>query len=788
MIKKEGVEYKDIKNIVGINHPPVTMMINKEFIKPDSIEYREYQVSIAASASKGNTLVVLPTGLGKTTIALLVIAEQLKKPENKVMFLAPTKPLVLQHTQYLKEYLTINPESIVMFTGDISPLKRREYYQEGRIIVSTPQVIENDLISRYLDLKDYSFLILDEVHRAVGNYSYVYIAETYQKQRSDHLILGITASPGNDESRILEICKHLNIRNIEIRTPYDHDVKPYVHSLNIQWREIPLPLEFTHIIQLLRKALSSRLNVLKDYNVIDSPSVSLINRTKLLEAQQRIQAALKEELKPNKGLFNAASAQNAALKIYHGVELLQTQGVSVMLNYFKRMEEEAKSKSGSKASRDVMRDPLILEAIAYAKSLTIEHPKIPELLGVIKKQMTEKKDSKIIVFTNYRDTAQYIVKQLEGFEGVRPVRFIGQAGKDNDKGLTQKEQARIIEGFKNGSFNILVATSVAEEGLDIPSTDLVVFYEPIPSEIRTIQRRGRTGRRMPGKVIILISKNTPDEAYYWSAKRKEKRMHQELEYLRSKLTREIQDPSSLYNKALREDKPSQRRIDEYTNDPPSSNDKKMSIIVDSRECRSMVSRYLSYHDDLNVETRQLEVGDYILSDRVGVERKTVDDFLSSLIEGKLFMQMRRLKDAYNRPLMIIEGEGLTSKRNVKPQSVYGGLVSIVVDFGIPVIMTMDPKESSEVLYAIAKREQRNEKRPVPVRGDKKSMPISDNQRFIIEGLPNVSSVLADRLLRHFGSVKGIVNATLDELCEVQGIGKGIASDIIRVLNEEYKES
>ncbi|MEM0493599.1 MAG: DEAD/DEAH box helicase [Candidatus Thermoplasmatota archaeon] len=764
------------------------MMISKEFIKPNTVEHRDYQVNIALTASKANTLVVLPTGLGKTTIALLLIAEHLKNNNNKILFLAPTKPLVLQHTQYLKEYLTIKHEDIIMFTGDISPSKRKEHYQKGRIIISTPQVIENDLLSHHLTLKDYSLIIFDEVHRAVGNYSYVYIAETYQKERANHLILGITASPGNDEKKILEICKHLNIKNIEIRTPYDRDVKPYVHSLNIQWREIPLPPEFNHIIQLLRKALSTRLTLLKDYGLIESPSVSLINRTKLLEAQQIIQSTLKEEAKPSKDIFIAASVQNAALKIYHAIELLQTQRVTVLLNYLKRIEEEAKSKEGSKASRDIIRDPLILESIAYAKSLKIEHPKIPEVVEIIKRQIQEKKDSKIIIFTNYRDTSQYIVKKLEETENIKPVRFVGQTVKNNDKGLTQKEQATIIEGFKKGVYNVLVATSVAEEGLDIPSTDLVVFYEPIPSEIRTIQRRGRTGRRMPGKVIILITKNTPDEAYYWSAKRKERRMHQELEYLRNKINKELHDHSSIYNTILlREEKVNQRRIDDYSNTEDKTNNKNTRIIVDSRESRSMVSKYLSYHNDLDIEYKQIQTGDYILSERIGVERKTVDDFLSSLTEGKLFMQMRKLKDAYSRPILILEGEGLTNKRNIKPQSIYGGLVSIIVDFGIPVIMSMDPKETAEILFTIAKREQRENKRPIAIRGDKTSMSTSENQRFIIEGLPNISAVLADRLLRHFGNIRSLANATIEDLCEIKGIGRTIASDIIKVLNEDYKE-
>ena len=753
----------------------------KEFIAPDSIEFRQYQENIATSASKANTLAVLPTGLGKTIIALLVIAEELKKEKNKILFLAPTKPLVLQHAQFLKQFLTMDDESIDVFTGEISPEKRKTQWKNARIIVSTPQVIENDLISKQIDLKDVSFIVFDEVHRTVGNYSYVFVSEIYQKQREERLVLGMTASPGNDLSKILEVCKNLEIKNIEIRTKYDPDVRPYVHDMNIQWKEIPLPKEFSHVIQLLRKSLSDRLKVLKQIGVAETSSVSLINRRKILDVQKRIQEELRSHTKPPKILYTAASTQNAALKLYHAIELLQTQGVKVLQNYFQRMEQEARSKGGSKASRDIMKDINVLEAIAYTKSLKVEHPKINAVIKIVQEQLSSKKDSKIIIFTHYRDTSLHVVEQLKETESAKPVRFIGQAGKGEDKGLSQKEQASIINKFKEGEFNILVATSVAEEGLDIPSTDLVIFYEPIPSEIRTIQRRGRTGRKMPGKVMILITKDTPDEGYYWSAKRKEKHMKSELEVLRASLKREIEDADTLYKRILAE-KPSQQTLERYQ--PQAKN--QLTIIVDHRESRSNVARFLS-HREVSVETQQLDVGDYVLSSRIGVERKNVDDFLSSLIEGKLFVQMKNLREAYSRPVLIIEGEGLLTKRNISHNAIFGSFVSIIVDFGIPIITTRNARETADFLYVMTNREQKEGKRDIAIRGKKWSMSLTENQQFVVEGLPNISAVLAKRLLHHFGSIKGIVNATEEELCEVHGIGTQIAADIMKVLHSEYSE-
>ena len=753
------------------------MFVKHEFILPDSLEYRQYQNNIADSAAKASTLVVLPTGMGKTIIALLVIAKELKKKNNKILFLSPTKPLVAQHAQFLKNFLLID-DPIVLFTGEISPEKRKEQWNRSRIIVSTPQVIENDIISKRIDLKEVSLIVFDEGHRAVGNYSYVFISETYRRQRDERLSLGMTASPGNDLSKILEVCKNLEISNIEIRTKYDRDVKPYVHDLKIQWKEIPLPNEFSHIIQLLRKALSNRLKKLKEIEMIDSASISLINRTKLLDVQKRIQEKLRSTPKPSKLLYQAASAQNAALKLYHAIELLQTQGVNALKNYFQRMGNAALSKGGSKASRDIMRDNTVLEALAHTKSLEIEHPKIPEIVKIVKDQLTVNRDSKIIIFTHYRDTSSYVVNQLQNLDSAEPVRFIGQAGKGEDKGLTQKEQIEIIRKFKEGIYNVLIATSVAEEGLDIPSTDLVVFYEPVPSEIRTIQRRGRTARKMPGKVIILITKGTPDEGYYWSARRKERNMRSELEVLRSSLNKEFKDASSFYEKITTDN---QRKLDDY------SSKKDATIIVDNREFRSNVTRFLS-SKDIEIETQQLDVGDYVLSTRIGVERKNVDDYLQSLIDGKLFVQMRKLRDAYSRPVLIVEGEGLLTKRNISHNAIFGSLVSVIVDFGIPIINTKSAQETADFLFIMANREQKEGNKAVAIRGEKWSMSLHEQQQFILEGLPNVSAVLAQRLLQHFGSVRAIANASEEELCMVPGIGKNIATEIVKVLNSEYMQN
>ena len=767
------------KNIIYIRNKVHSNYIVYKNIKNKTIELREYQLNIAESSFKKNTLIVLPTGLGKTVIGLILISKMIDEfdKKDKILFLAPTKPLVLQHAKFLKTSLEIDNDSISIFTGEVSPEERVKLWNLSKIIISTPQVIENDILSKKNNLEDVSFIIFDEAHHAIGKYSYVFISEIYKKNREQGYILGMTASPGKDISKIKEICKNLNIKNIELRSKFDPDVKPYVHNLDIIWREVNLPKEFSYTIQLLRKSLSKRLKFLKELNFIETASIARINRKKLLDAQIKIQKEIKSRIKIPKILFKAASIQSESLKIYFAIELLQTQGVNSLNNYFQRINKEALTKKSTKSSRSIMSDLDIIEAIAYIKSLKIEHPKLKEIINIVQKQFLEAPDSKIIIFTHYRDTSSIVFENLKKIENLKPVRFIGQSGKDQDKGLTQKQQADIINKFKEGEYNILIATSVAEEGLDIPSTELVVFFEPIPSEIRNIQRRGRTARKMSGKVIILIAKGTPDEGYYWASKRREKLMRSELDLLRSNIEK---------NKNIEFFNQENNIINNQSTLKDYGTNNEIKIIIDHREYRSKVVRNLM-ELGISIDSQQLNVGDYILSSRIGVERKKVDDFLNSLINGKLFTQISKLRDAYSRPMLIIEGEGLLTKRNIKHNAIFGSLVSIMIDYGIPIFTTKNDIETANILSLAAKREQKKDKKTVSIRGEKTAMSIKEQQQFILEGLPNISSILANRLLSHFKSIKDIFNATEEELQEVNGIGKNIAIKIIEIINNEFEE-
>jgi Fanconi anemia group M protein len=218
------------------------------------------------------------------------------------------------------------------------------------------------------------------------------------------------------------------------------------------------------------------------------------------------------------------------MKATHALELIESQGVDSLREFLKRQRPTA-GKRVTPSQRAFLQDPDVVEVERQLAALTVEHPKIAKTAEIVREELHQKPSARVIVFAQYRDTVDRLVEELRGLgdPDLRPARFVGQATHGDDVGLNQKEQVRILDSFRSGAINCLVATSVAEEGLDIPATDLVVFYEPVPDVIRTIQRRGRTGRARTGRVLVLVAEGTRDEGLNRAASSRERRMHTLLE-------------------------------------------------------------------------------------------------------------------------------------------------------------------------------------------------------------------------------------------------------------------
>lgn len=789
--------------------------VSHPMLVPDMVSSRAYQETLAGKALEKSSLIVLPTGLGKTIIALLVIVNRLYGREGgKALMLSPTKPLVEQHAAFFRKAMKIDPEKVVVFTGSTPPGERADLWKRATVVVSTPQVIENDLLCHRFDLSDVVHITFDEAHRASGNYAYVYIAKKYMEQAKSPLVLGITASPGSTPEKINEVAGSLFIERIEVKTENDPDVAPYIYDKDIEWIKVKVPDKANEIRILLEAILDDRMKKLFEMGVVYSRNPNL-NKKELLMLQQRLQAQIVKGGSPES--YRAVSVVAEIMKIEHAVDLIQTQGLQPLNKYFDRLREEANGKGGSKAARRLMTDPRLKHAMQVAASTDEVNPKTEKVKEIVHEQLQANPAAKVIVFTNFRDTAEVVANALQEMEGVRPVRFVGQASKLNDRGLSQKKQVEILDKFRAGEYNVLIATSVAEEGLDIPSTDLVLFYEPVPSEIRSIQRRGRTGRNTVGRVVVLMSKGTRDEGAYMVSQRKEKRMYKTMQHMKdgqammnvlnngnSAAPRQHSLPGEAAAAAgdgegAMTGGSSVARLEPAATVPPSQagqtnletfgrkeSESRIEIHVDSREMRSAVVKALEAKG-VKMEFRALPVGDYVLSDRVCVERKTTDDFLSTLFDPArgLFEQIINMKREYLRPVLIIEGEGLYTKRRIRPEAIHGIIASIMVDYGIPVLFTGNEDDTASYIFTIARREQLDRKRTVSPHARKSSHTLAERQEYLVSAISEVGPVIAKNLLKHFGSVKNIAEASAEELQAVDKVGPKTAARIREIMDSTY---
>lgn len=499
-----------------------------------NISPRDYQKQIFEKCVKKNCLVILPTGIGKTLIALMLAINRMQKfPMEKILFLAPTRPLAEQHFNYFKKHLPELFAQMDLFTGKVKAEERKKIWQRTDIIFSTPQCISNDLKKHLYTLENVSLLIEDEAHRCVKNYSYTFVAKKYNEQAENKRILGLTASPGVDKSTIKKICQNLEIEDVELRTRDSIDVKPYLEELEFNTIKIEFPEKFEKIRSHLSKLYQKNISWLKEKNLLFGPA----NKITLLETQNKIMNKIKTCPK-DFYLYHGASQCAQALKISHALELLETQTLHSLNEYFKNMIQQAQ-KNQSKAVKNIVSNPEFVFANALLQDMlneNLEHPKLLEVKHLIEERVANNSKSKTIVFTQYRSSVTKICNELNKLKNITAKPFIGQA-KKADTGLSQKEQQEIIKDFSEGKFNTLIATSIGEEGLDIPEVNSVIFYEPVPSAIRKIQRAGRTARLMPGELIMLITKNTRDEAYYWTSVNKEKKMRKSIQSIKDDLSK-----------------------------------------------------------------------------------------------------------------------------------------------------------------------------------------------------------------------------------------------------------
>jgi Fanconi anemia group M protein len=702
-------------------------------------------------------------------VAAYVAAERLRtKPNKGVVMLAPTKPLVLQHFKTFRNLLSLDPSAMVWLTGEVGPDERVGLWKK-RLVFSTPQVFMNDLLTGKLSLDAFSLLIFDEAHRAVGDYPYAFIADRYAATEGS-LILGLTASPGSSEEDVREICENLHLEWVEARSIQSEDVKPYVAGIDVEWVMVTLPQIFYDVKRQLESFLREKLRTIRDHGYLETASMDRVRLRDVLGARHRILTDVAGGKRDAKSYLGYVYASVHAIR---AMEFLETQGFPALKEHLDSLREQGGKRMtpGLKMLLDDERMTRVREVVDGLVAKEADHPKVTELIKAVRAGLS-RGARRIMVFTNYRATAARLVAVLNKVEGVSAVRLVGQASRERDRGLTQKKQTLVLDDFKAGTYNVLVATQIGEEGLDIVECDQVVFYDTVPSAVRYIQRRGRTGRKGPGRALILIAKGTRDEAYYWISQRREREMANAIRH---------------YLAARKELTPDQSKMEKFISSKVKEENlvEQIVVVADSRELGALVTRELAKLGAL-VKSETLQVGDFVLSDRVVVERKEVDDFASSIIDGRLFQQAAKLKDAYAKPLIIVEGETLTGSGRVRPEAMMGAYASVIIDYGIPIAWTQKPSETAQLIFAISRREQLQDKRTPRIITVIKPRTLQEQQEFIVSSLPNIDNTRAKKLLTTFHTPQRIFQASKEDLMLVPGIGEKISEEIRRVVSGDYQ--
>jgi len=482
-----------------------------------------FQIDFARIAISEDLLVVLPTGLGKTVIAALAAAEVLRRGSGKVLFLAPTRPLVRQHSVSFRRWFRRLPAAV--FTGTVAHPVREGAWESAQAVFSTPELVVNDLAKGRYDLKGVGLIIFDEAHHAVGKYAYVAIASQFRTERPvGGRLLGLTASPGGKDERIEEVVGALGVARIEARSRDDEGVREYVQPVQIDYRWVHLPPEMLTIQERLRTANHDEARRLQKMGYLRTKPITSLSVKDLITLRSEIFARPGPMVRKFGPLFH----QLILLHLHHALERLETQGLAPFVQYVDRVAAKEKPSRGDAA---FLKNPELQRAAADARTLLARtsetsHPKLDALVTLLEDEfgVVRGRPPRVLVFAQFRDTIQGIQDLLEA-RGWKVGRFVGQSTRDKeDVGMTQKEQSRVLDEFRDGRFPILVASSVAEEGLDVPDVDVVVFFESIPSEIRAIQRRGRTGRSSLGRVVLLLTEATRDVGYQRAEDRREKAM------------------------------------------------------------------------------------------------------------------------------------------------------------------------------------------------------------------------------------------------------------------------
>ena len=491
----------------------------------DGIEARGYQIAATQACIRCSTLLVMPTGFGKTAVQWNCIADALDSGIEKIVITAPTVGLVEQQRRMILERIQIDSERVRAYTGSDRPAKRGDIWNEGTIIVATPQVIRNDVDSGLIHLNNVGLLIIDEAHHAKGNHATAQVADRYQSQASEPWLVAATASPGSTQNAIRQLWNRLNVNRIFVAKREDDLLKPYAVDMNIATIRVMLDAKTLALLEPLEAHQFEETDALKRQGFL-APTGHLTAGL-IEEAAQRASIAISR--RDPRG-YDAARRISDVRRMHMLLDLLKTQGLRSARSYLERADEQLRE--GERSTSRFLKKKVVHSFRQAVQGMDECHPKPAYVRQLVQEHLEEHPDERILIFSEYRDTVDHLVDDLNQIPNAIVDRFIGQSKRGKREGMSQKQQLEQLERFRNGDMNVLVATSVGEEGLDVPSASMVLFYEPVSSAIRTIQRRGRTARERSGSVHVPVANDTRDVHVLHASRNREKRMHSVLGRMR----------------------------------------------------------------------------------------------------------------------------------------------------------------------------------------------------------------------------------------------------------------
>ncbi|XP_022825021.1 Fanconi anemia group M protein [Spodoptera litura] len=502
-------------------------LTGKTWIYPTNYPVRDYQFNVIRAAILQNTLVSLPTGLGKTFIAAVIMYNFYRwYPLGKIVFTAPTRPLVAQQIDACYNIIAIPPNDTIEMTGHMQVNTRKEHWKNKRVFFATPQVIYNDMKSGICPCDKIRCLVIDEAHRARGNYAYCQIVSTLDDVgHKTYRILALSATPGSKVEDVINVVKNLHIAHLELRTENCIDVAPYSHARKIKTVVLELGFELTQLRQQYIEILDGYARRLKQMNILP-PNLGNLSKGRIVMLYKEYQTKDRSLRHPQHNYI--MKDFTILIALYHGLELLVQHGSRIFLNFFDEHPEKSWMQADDRltALLERLRDDLGVNPLSLDRSilpdgtipempkdLTFGHPKFDKLKEIMTyhfaKAQQLKQDTRAIVFCEYRESVNLVhCLLLQCRPLIKPMMFVGQgaSGKDGKTIVSQKQQLRVMRSFREGQCNVLVATCVAEEGLDVGSVDLIICFDiSTKSPVRLVQRCGRTGRERGGEVFILVT-------------------------------------------------------------------------------------------------------------------------------------------------------------------------------------------------------------------------------------------------------------------------------------------